>query len=120
MNKIKVICCRANEEAEVVEIYDELETLQEMVGGYIECYSLFSDAVSIICNEEGKILGLPINRLIKIEGKVVDMICGPMLIVGTPDDSDTFTSLTEEQLEKYMDIFGNPPSAIELIDYLLN
>lgn len=37
-----------------------LHALQEAVGGYIETVTLCSDLV-IICNEEGRLLGLPHN-----------------------------------------------------------
>lgn len=39
----------------------ELETLQEAVGGYIEAVFLGGDDVMIV-NEEGKIIGLPVNN----------------------------------------------------------
>src|SRR5699024_6863922 len=49
-----------------------LEAMQELVGGDIEEYMPFEDEVAIICNEEGKIIGLPLNRAIYSE-EVVDM-----------------------------------------------
>jgi hypothetical protein len=45
------------------ELKDEkvtLEWLNKMVGGYIELYPIAGDA-AIVCNEEGKITGLPDN-----------------------------------------------------------
>lgn len=46
--------------AEWVEIENTLEALQEAVGGYIEADTIFEDLV-IVCNEEGRINGLPYN-----------------------------------------------------------
>lgn len=43
-----------------VNISGSLENLQRTVGGYIETLTLADDMV-IICNEEGKLLGLPYN-----------------------------------------------------------
>lgn len=67
-------------EPELVEVENTLKVLQTEVGGYIETVTIASDAV-IICNEEGRILGLPDN------GRVcgVDFV-GTVLIVGTKDE----------------------------------
>lgn len=37
-NKIRVIVCRPMQKAEVVEIKDDLPSMQETVGGFIEEY----------------------------------------------------------------------------------
>lgn len=57
-----------------------LKALQREVSGYIETVTIASDAV-IICNEEGRILGLPDNC--RVCG--VDFV-GTVLIVGTKGD----------------------------------
>lgn len=60
-------------------IKNELEALQEIVGGYIECLPL-DDETTIICNEEGKINGLPLNRpLYTDDGKMYDIIAGTFI-----------------------------------------
>ena len=63
-------------EPEIVEVENTLEALQREVEGYIEAVTLPYGA-AIICNEEGRILGLPDN------GRVcgVDVV-GTVLIVG--------------------------------------
>ena len=63
-------------EPEMVEVENTLRALQTEVGGYIETVTIASDAV-IICNEEGRILGLPDNC--RFYG--VDFV-GTVLIVG--------------------------------------
>ena len=45
---------------EIIEVENTLKALQREVSGYIETVTISSDAV-IICNEEGRILGLPDN-----------------------------------------------------------
>lgn len=45
-------------EPELVEVENTLKALQQEVGGYIEVITLPYDA-AIICNEKGRILGLP-------------------------------------------------------------
>ena len=65
---------------EIIEVENTLKALQREVGGYIETVTIASDAV-IICNEEGRILGLPDNC--RVCG--VDFV-GTLLIVGTKGD----------------------------------
>ena len=44
------------------EIDSDLESLQHEVGGYIEAMYPDEDPVALVCNEEGKLEGLPLNR----------------------------------------------------------
>ena len=37
-----------------------LEELQKLVGGYIEVYDV--DSMQIVLNEEGRLIGLPVNK----------------------------------------------------------
>lgn len=71
--------------AEVRDIPNELSALQEAVGGYIETVSFAQDAV-VICNEEGRLMGLPHNM--RFVG--VDFV-GPILIAGV--DGEEFTDV---------------------------
>lgn len=61
---------------ELRDIPNTLEELQASVGGYIETVTFASDAV-VICNEEGRLMGLPHNCVFL----GVDFV-GPILIVG--------------------------------------
>ena len=54
LDKIRVIVKRPGEAAFMTVINNELETLQKIVGGYIETVTLADDFV-VICNEDGKI-----------------------------------------------------------------
>lgn len=65
---------------EIIEVENTLKALQREVSGYIETVTIASDSV-IICNEEGRILGLPDNC--RVCG--VDFV-GTVLIVGTKGD----------------------------------
>ena len=65
--KLKVLLIEPEKYPKVIEIDDTLEAMQEVVGGQIEEYMPFEDEVAIICNEEGKLLGLPLNRAIYSE-----------------------------------------------------
>lgn len=60
-NQIMVMIKRPGEPAEVEPLFDNtLEAFQAAVDGYIEAVTLTPQIV-ILCNEEGKIKGLPYN-----------------------------------------------------------
>lgn len=110
---LRVILCKPGETAEVVEIEDELESMQDLVGGLIEPYDPFYsetdpryENVILVCNEEGKLMQLPLNRAIVDEdGRVMDVIRGPFFLCYAPVESERFLSippdLEEEFLRKY-------------------
>lgn len=81
---------------EVIDIPNTLEALQEKVGGYIETVTFATDAC-IICNEEGRLMGLPYNcNLLGVS------FVGPILIVGM--DGEEFASLPEDMLHMFRTI----------------
>lgn len=59
-DKIKVIVKPPRRIAHFEWIDNTLEALQKIVGGYIEVVTLAPD-LALICNEEGRIYGLPLN-----------------------------------------------------------
>lgn len=71
--RISVLLVEPNKYPKMVEIDDTLEAMQEVVGGDIEEYMPFEDEVAIICNEEGKLIGLPPNRAIYAEPETVEL-----------------------------------------------
>ena len=96
-DKIRCLLVEPYELPREIEINNTLEAKQELVGGYIECTYLPNDSdVVIICNEEGKINGMKLNRYIGH-----DIIAGPFLIVGDDYENGDFKSLTDEQILKY-------------------
>lgn len=101
-NKLRCLLVEPYRLPEVIEINNTLEDKQKIVGGYIECAYLPNDEEAvIICNEEGKINGLQLNRDIGH-----DIIAGPFLIVGDDYENGDFKSLTDEQIMKYKIKFG--------------
>lgn len=107
--KIKVLLVEPNNYPKVIEIDDTLEAKQQLVGGYIEMVMPYEDDVAIICNEEGKISGLPLNRSIKDEnGKIVDVIAGTFFVCYAPADSENFHSLPDELIDKYAELYKMP------------
>lgn len=63
MKKIKIILKKVGEEPRIAYIPNTLEAMQELVGGYIETVTLASDFI-VVCNEEGRLIGLPNNCFI--------------------------------------------------------
>ena len=109
VNTMKVLLIRPMEVPKEIEIEDSLEKMQRLVGGYIQEIMPFDDDVALVCNEEGKFMGLPLNRAIQDErGKVVDIIAGDFFLCRAPVESENFESLTKEQVEKYKKRFHNP------------
>lgn len=63
--------------------------------------------MAIICNGEGKVLGLPPNRqLTGPDGVPYDTIHGTFLVAGL--GAEDFCSLPEGQLRRYQDVFRLP------------
>ena len=75
-DKIRVISKRPGCPPRSVWVSNTLENLQRNVGGYIETVKLATD-MCVICNEEGRLLGLPHNCTIC----GVDFV-GDILLVG--------------------------------------
>jgi len=90
------------------EIGSDLKDMQEVVDGYIEAVYPYDDPVALVCNEEGKINGLPLNR--KLED--YDIIAGTFFICGLSEDS--FDSLPPNLMEKYKEIFAQPEQFVRL------
>ena len=109
--RIRVIVCRPGELAEIREIDDKLEAMQEIIGGLIQHWDPFYvesddryENVVIVCNDEGKNLELEPSRAIFDEnGMLLDVIAGPFFICYAPVWSENFESLPadlEEEFEK--------------------
>ena len=95
--KIKGLLVEPYKLPKEIEIENTLDNLQSLVDGYIECVYLKNDNdVVLICNDEGKINNMTLNRDIGY-----DIIAGPFLIVGNDYENADFKSLTEEQILKY-------------------
>ena len=124
METIRVVYVEPGKEARAIEIRDDLDDMQTLVGGHIEEYMPFDDEVAVICNEEGKITGLPLNRGIENEnGQLIEIIAGPFFIAYAPLESEEFLSLPADLEEKYKEKFRRPeqffktPSGIKAIKY---
>ena len=97
----------------VKEIDPGLHALQAEVGGDIAASYPFDDPVGLVLNDEGKLIGLDLNRSLWDEhGEIYDIVAGTFLVVGLGEES--FTSLPPELAQKYMEHFKQPEQFINL------
>ena len=107
--EISVVLCEPGKLAKATTIESSLESYQKTVGGYIEAYYPFEEPVCIVCNEEGKINGLPLNRAVYAgpdRGEMLDIIAGTFFICDC--SGENFGSLSPEQLRRYTELFKCP------------
>ena len=98
--QIRVLKFEPGKAPKEVTMPNTLEAFQSAVGGYIETLGLDGDAV-LVCNEEGKLMGLSANR--RVGG---DTIAGTFLIAGSADGE--FCSLPVEDTAHYARQFAQP------------
>ena len=77
--RIRVVLLEPGKLAKTVEIGASLESMQAAVGGDIEALYPFEETVCIICNEEGKINGLPLNRAVYLDAELTELTYGDMV-----------------------------------------
>lgn len=108
----KFLVIAPGKEPEAVTDVLTLERMQNIVGGYIEAIYPFEDEAALICNEEGKLIGLKPNRALHdYAGNVYDIVFGTFMIVGLTDED--FGGLSDSQIMRYSLMFRNP----ETFDY---
>ncbi len=98
----RMVIVEPNKPAYEALVNDSLESLQSAVDGYIEITYPFDDNAMIIGNEEAKLIGMKGNR--RLNGAVY---AGPLLIAADDGEGGT-TDLTDEQVERYKQMFSIP------------
>lgn len=105
--KISVLIIEPLQRPRMTEIENTLEAKQNIVGGFIEAIYPYDDNVALICNDEGKINGMQLNRAIRDdEGKIYEIIAGTFIVCGLTEDN--FGDLSPELADKYKKLFYNP------------
>ena len=112
---MQVIVVEPKKKPMVQDIDAGLESMQKIVGGPIQAVYPFDEPVALICNEEGKLLNLPLNRALRDEeGNVYDIISGTFFLCAAPPDSDRFAGLTDQQAKMYMERFAMPEMFLDV------
>ena len=108
--RIKVLVCEPGKIPYVKTIKNDWQDMSQIVGGCIEFVRIYPGApASIVCNDEGMIRGMPLNRQIFLlnpatcKPKHYVSIYGPFFLVGT--DGPDMISLTPEEIEQFSDDF---------------
>ena len=105
--KLTVLVVEPMKEPYVKEIAPGLCALQAEVGGDIAASYPFDDPVGLVLNDEGKLIGLDLNRSLRDEhGEIYDVVAGTFLVVGLGPES--FASLPPDMIQKYTEQFKRP------------
>ena len=105
--KLTVLVVEPMKEPYVKEIDPGLHALQAEVGGDIAASYPFDDPVGLVLNDEGKLIGLDLNRSLRDEhGEIYDIVAGTFLVVGLGPES--FASLSPDMIQKYTEQFKRP------------
>ena len=117
-NTLSVLQIASGQHPQQVEIDNDLKALQQAVGGSIGASYPFEDPVAIVYNDDGKLMGLPLNRALRDEnGEMYDAVAGDFLVVGLGEED--FASLTPELAQKYEQLFHQPEAFLKLCNRLL-
>ena len=99
----RVVYVEPGKPACVKEIGTELQDIQEAVGGGLfECVYPHDDRTVLVCNDEGKLLGMEGNRRLDTGS----IIAGPFFVIG--DAGENFRSLTDEEVNRYLQKYAEP------------
>ena len=100
MSKLSCVVVPVGQKPYVHEVENEIRSLQELVGGYIELLHL-SPSILLICDEESKLKGREGNRHVGHE-----IIAGQFIVVG--DAGESFRSLTSVEQKIVLSFFAEP------------
>ena len=104
--KINVLIVEPGKEPRPATVEDTLETFQQIVGGPIEAGCYLPQRVMLVCNSEGKHMGLMPNRENPMDSG--DFIAGTFLLCSF--EGEHFASLTPAQQTQFQAYFALPGS----------
>lgn len=96
--RVLLVCCK--KEPRIVNVPHELAELQRLVGGMIEVVEPFNDDIALVCNENGRSDGKPVNRIINDQ---MD-ICGDFFLCRYGETG--LEEIPEEKVFKYASMFS--------------
>lgn len=71
-----------------------------------------------VCNEEGKLQGLPLNRALRDDdNRIYDIVAGTFFVCDC--STENFKSLNEEQLKRYTEKYKRPERFMRVDDQIL-
>lgn len=112
-NTIEVLMVEPGQYPRMERISADLSSLQKAVDGDIQAVYPYDDAVALICGEEAKLEGKPLNRALRDEkGEIYDIVAGKFFICGLGEED--FASLPKELQKKYEDKFRQPEAFLKM------
>ena len=100
------------------QIGNDLRSMQGAVCGYIQAVYPYEEPVALVCNEEGKLDGLPLNRALRdADGDIYDIVAGNFFIVGLGQND--FTDLPHELAEQFAEQFRQPEMFMRVDDKIV-
>ena len=115
---MKVLMVEPGKSPYAAEIESGLKSLQAAVGGDIQAVYPFEETVCLVCNEEGKLQGLPLNRAMRDEdNRIYDIVAGTFFVCDC--STENFKSLSEEQLKRYTEKYKRPERFVQIDDQIL-
>ena len=102
--EIDILVVEPGEAPRPVRVEDTLEAFQQIVGGPIEAGCYLPQRVMLVCNSEGKDLGLMPNRENPADSR--DFIAGTFLLCSF--EGERFASLTPAQQREFQTYFALP------------
>lgn len=110
---MQVVIVEPEKKPVVQNIDNTLTSMQQLVGGTIQAVYPFEEPVALICNDEGELLNLPLNRALRdSNGAIYDIVAGTFFLCAAPVDSDHFEGLTDEQAQTCLERFAMPEQFI--------
>lgn len=100
--QIRVLYVQPGKYPEERIVENDLKSMQKLVGGDIESVAPWRTNVRVVCNQEGKLNGMPPNRLLRD----YDILMGSFFICGLRNGN--FISLTGEQFKRYEKLYHDP------------
>lgn len=110
---MKIVVVAPGCEPVVQEIDGTLESMQEIVGGTLQAIYPSHNA-AIVFNANAKVQHLPPNREVLDSDGCNEILYGVFFVCGAPEDSNRFVSLTEEQIQHYLEVFVRPEVFLSL------
>ena len=111
--KITVLVVEPEKKPYVKDISPGLYSLQHEVGGYIQAVYPFAEPVALICDEEAKLTGKPLNRALRdADGDIYDIVAGKFFIVGLGEED--FASLHPDHIKKFSELYKTPELFIRM------
>ena len=105
------VACEVLATAGKILVAGELRTtaqpdVEAIVNGYIQTVEPFADSnVLLVCNEDGKIIGLPENRFLRNRNGIpYDIIHGTFFLA--QGSGEEFCSLTDKQIQTYTRLYS--------------